>query len=492
MADFTLTPSIRGPAVSRVPMIAIAAIAALAMLWVLDGGSMLPLLAILGAAGVVGLIWSAAITRKHPEWLIVALLLTPELIAVEALQGPVRQLIHFGLIFLFCVPLLPAVIRAGILKQGGFRLYLIFFGWSALTIIWSLAPAYSTGRLIESVVLFGALGWIAFNVNDEADFYKMLGHYLIACGIVVAMMSVSALVLPRSLTWAIPDLSSDGMERFKSVFSGPNEVGSVMLFTVGPSILYWNQVTGLKKTLLAMMIAIAVGGGALADSRTPFVGLVLGCVLYVVWKYRFRGVLALGLLAVIGIVMAPIFGKNLGDYLQRGDVTTLTGRTELWSFVIGAIKAKPILGYGYQTAGAIFGSRYFPIWWGPWDQGPQSSVHNEYLNHMVGVGIPATILWLFILVRPWISIFREKEDPWNLKAAAFLIALPILMQSLTEAAIGDFAGLPGVTFGLFWVLAERFRIMMIAGRETERIENEARIPPGAMALRPLRVGNRIS
>jgi O-antigen ligase len=306
------------------------------------------------------------------------------------------------------------------------------------------------------------------------------------------MMSVSAIVLPRSLTWAIPDLAADGVERFKSVFSGPNEVGSVMLFTVGASILYWNQVTGLKKAMLALMIAIAVGCGALADSRTPFVGLALGGVLYVVWKYRTRGVLALGLLAVIGIVVAPIFGKNLGDYFARGDVTTLTGRTELWHFVIGAIKANPILGYGYQTAGAIFGSRYFPIWWGPWDQGPQSSIHNEYLNHMVGVGIPATILWLYILLRPWISIFRMKEDPWNLKGAALLIALPILMQSLTEAAIGDFAGLPGVTIGLFWAIAEKYRIKVIADRETERVENEARVPRGAMAMRHLRIGNRAS
>jgi O-antigen ligase len=492
MADFTLTPSIRSPAASRAPMIVVGVVATFAMLWLLDGGSTLPLLAILGIAGIVCLIWAERVTRKRPEWLIVALLLTPELIAIDAFEGPIRQFVHFGLIFLFCVPLVPTMVRSGLLKRGGFRLYLIFFGWSALTVIWSLAPAYSVGRLAESVVLFAALGSIAASLSQAEDFDKVLGHYLIACAVVVAVMVASAILLPRSITWAVPVLAADGVERFKSVFSGPNEVGGVMLFTVGPAILYWNKVTGFRKTLLAMMIVLAVGCTALADSRSPFIGLGAGCVLYVFWQYRLRGVLALGLLAIIGIAMAPLFGKNLGDYLQRGDVTTLTGRTELWQFVIASIKAKPLIGYGYQTAGAIFGSKYFPIWWGPWDLGPQSSVHNEYLNHMVGVGIPATILWIFIIVRPWVSIFREKEDPWNLKAAAFLIAVPLLIDSLTEAAIGDFAGLPGVTFGLFWVAAERYRVMMIARRETERLDNEARMPRGAMALQPLRVGNRVS
>ena len=473
-------------------MIAIGVISALAMLWLLDGGSTLPLLVIVGTVGAVGLIWVAGFTRKRPEWLIVALLLIPEIIAIEALQGPVRQLLHFGLIFLFCIPLLPSAIRSGILKLGGFRLYLIFFAWSALTITWSLAPAYSTGRLLESVVLFAALGWIAFGLQEPADFYMVLGHYLIACSVFIAVMAVSAVLLPRSITWAVPVLADDGMERFRSVFSSPNEVGSVMLFTVGPAILYWRKVTGLKKIMLAGMIAIAVGCAALADSRTPFVALGTGCLLYVLWEYRFRGFLALSGLAVIGIVMAPLFGKDLGEYFQRGDVTTLTGRTELWQFVISAIKARPILGYGYQTAGAIFSSKYFPIWWGPWDQGPQSSIHNEYLNHAAGVGIPATMLWIFIIVRPWISIFWEKEDPWNLKAAALLIAIPLLMQNLTEAAIGDFAGLPGVTFGLFWVVAEKYRVMMIARRRTERLENETRLPRGAMALHPLRIGNRVN
>ncbi|HXN87407.1 MAG TPA: O-antigen ligase family protein [Candidatus Binataceae bacterium] len=493
MADFTLTPSIRAPSVSRVPMISIGVVAALAMVWILDGGSLIPFLVILGAAGLVGLIWAAGFTRSRPEWLIVALLLTPELIAINAFEGPMRQVLHFGLIFLFCIPMVPTMVRSGLLKQGGFRLYLIFFAWSGLTVIWSLAPAYSIGRLAESVVLFAALGSIALKVNQPRDFDKVLGHYLIACAVVVAMMGASAVLLPRSITWAVPVLAADGVERFKSVFSGPNEVGGVMLFTVGPAILYWNKVSRFKKILLAVMMAIAVGCTALADSRSPFVGLGAGCLGYVLWRYRLRGVLVLGVLGVLGIGVALLFGKNLvADYVQRGDVTTLTGRTELWQFVIASIKANPIMGYGYQTAGAIFGSKYFPIWWGPWDLGPQSSIHNEYLNHMVGVGVPATILWVFIIVRPWVSIFREKEDPWHLKAATFLIAIPLLIDSLTEAAIGDFAGLPGVTFGLFWVIAERYRIMMIARREAERVENEALVPSGIMAVRPLRVGNRVS
>jgi O-antigen ligase len=164
------------------------------------------------------------------------------------------------------------------------------------------------------------------------------------------------------------------------------------------------------------------------------------------------------------------------------DVGTLTGRTDIWNFVIQQIKDRPILGYGYAVSGAIFQSSYFPIWWGPWDLGPHSSLHNGYLDHAVGVGIPATLFWLFIILEPWVFVFRRSGDSWNFKAIFFLIVIPILINNFSEALLGDFTDSVGLLFGLVWALGERYRMLALQRADTIRAETLATLPGPLIAL----------
>ncbi|MGH9645628.1 MAG: O-antigen ligase family protein, partial [Bryobacteraceae bacterium] len=211
--------------------------------------------------------------------------------------------------------------------------------------------------------------------------------------------------------------------------------------------------------------------------------LAVGVTLYSVWRWRVRGVLLLAAgAAALGVAFIIYAHGDLAAYTRRGDVATLTGRTDIWGFVVQQIKSRPMSGYGYAVSGAIFQSPYFPIWWGPWDLGPHSSLHNGYLDHAVGVGIPATLLWLFIILRPWVFVFRQPANTWNLKAIFLLIVIPILINNLTEEILGDFTDSVGVLFGLAWALGERYRLLAMQRVETERVEALARLPRAVAAL----------
>lgn len=221
-------------------------------------------------------------------------------------------------------------------------------------------------------------------------------------------------------------------------------------------------------------------------SRFFSVALAGGIALYVVWRYRAKGILLFIAAGVVGIAAMPIFGRDIGDYFTRGNVTTLTGRTEMWQFVVHAIEDHPLRGYGYEVAGALLMSKYFPVWYGPWDLGPASSVHNGYLSHAAGVGIPATLFWLFITLRPWFFLFRQKEDPWNLKPVMLLVVIPLLIHNLTEAALGDFLGAEGLLFGLVFVIGERYRLFALEQAEAARQESLARMPRGRAVFRAMK------
>ena len=401
-------------------------------------------------------------TAASPQSLICTLALIELFTGAWFLSGAARAVLHYGMVALFCLPLLPAAWRNRTFARGGFGLYSCYFLWAGMTVLYSLAPDFSAGRLLDSLLIFGALSLIVSRINRREEIQGLLMSLLLGCAIVTGGLALSGLVLPKSVTWIVPTDSSGDVIRFVGIFNGPNAVGELMLVTVGCAAVLWPSTRGRGRLLLAGVIAVALGAAGLADSRTPFIALAVGGGCYLVWKYRARAVVVM-LVIVLAASMAH-FNTSDEGYFARGDVGTLTGRTEIWRFAAGQIEDHPVLGYGYEVAGAIFDSRYFPLWWGPWDEGPHSSLHNGYIDRAVGVGVPAMLLWLFIVLRPWYDVLRRREDPWGLKPVAFWIVIPMLVHNLTEASITDFTSIIGLGFGLVWAIAERARMLWRAGR----------------------------
>ncbi len=476
LVDAPETPR-RGLILAGVVVVAILA------MYLLNGGSRLPVLAVAGLIAAYVVYKAAAVTRIDRQWLIVPLVMLSIFINSFFLQGAPRAAVHYGLVILLCTPCVPFVWREGIFRRGGFQLYCIYFVWALITVTYSLAPEFSILRLTDAVLLFCAVSAIAYGVNEPDDLTRLIERFLIGCGVFVVILAFAAVALPRSVTWDVPELYTvnQQVERFRGLLNSPNDVGVLMLSVVGPTMAFWNRFEKRKRKWFAGLAMLALAEGALADSRTPFIALAIGCVVYVLWRYRLRGILLLAGAGVAAIAVMPIFGHDISEYTGRGDVTTLTGRTEMWAYVVQEIRNHPISGYGYEVAGAIFKSKYFPIWYGPWDEGSQSSLHNGYLNHAIGVGVPATLFWLFIVLRPWWFAMRQKEDPWNLKPMFLLIVVPCLIHNMSEASVLDFLGVIGLLFGVAWAVAERYRLYAMERAETERQRVLDQMPP-AVAL----------
>ena len=470
-----------------------------AALMVLVGGSYLPILGLAGIAGIAGLCLSVAYTSKHHDWVILPVILTFALISFSVFGDFVRAPLHYGLLALFCLPLIPCALRSGALKVGGFKLYMCYLGFAGFSIIYSIAPAYSLARFLEATIVMLALVAVSTDLNTADDVDRLLSHYFVGCAIVTALMMISLLVLPRSLSWVSPEASIepdvlkqmhlmgvtiDGIERFQSLFSGPNDVGAFMLVTVGVGMVRWKETKGWARLFVAGTIACSLLCAALADSRSPFIAILVGSGLYTIWRFGLRGIIFMAACAgAVGVALL-LAGFDFSGYLNRGDVTTLTGRTEMWGFVLRSIADHPVLGFGYEVGGAIFDNRFFPLWWGPWDQGPHVSVHNGYLAHAVGVGIPVTIFWLYIMLSPWVFILRRSDDTWRLKPLFFLVLVPILIHNLSEVMADDATGTVGFLFGLLWVIAERYHVTAASKVRLDAAQRLAKMPRAVAALQP--------
>jgi len=261
--------------------------------------------------------------------------------------------------------------------------------------------------------------------------------------------------MSQDLVWDVEEMT--GLVRFRGIYGSPNSIGELALGTIAVAMVVWKTTGGWKRWALAAQIAVAFGSCLLADSRSPFVALAVGGLLYLVWRYRFRAVPIILVVGAVGFLMVTQLDP---EYLTRGDVTSLTGRTDIWNFAIEKIRQRPLLGYGFEVEGQIMQARDFPIWWGPWEEGPRSSLHSNYLSKAVSIGIPALIFWVFFFMRPWLSLLWRKDDPWNLKQLFFLIVVPFLVLNFTESTVGDCRYAVGMIATLCWALAERQRLTM--------------------------------
>jgi O-antigen ligase len=452
-------------------VLASAVAVSLAVIFLINLGEFPYRIAVAAAFAVV--CWAASYAKRHREWVPFALVLIQWVPATAYLDDDVRALIHYGLYALFCIPLCPIAWRSGLLGQGGFRHYLVYFGWALLTVTYSLAPEYSFARLCASVTVFLSLVAIASEVTDEEGVIRLFRYTLFGYGAMLALVAVSAVVLPKMITWsasglAYPwntDFTDVGeLPRFRSIFYAPNEVGELMLPTAASVLLCWRSSRN-ERWLLLLLTFFAMFFAALADSRSPFLAMAVGGAAYLIWKKKFSGVMICAAIALATLAISSLIDS---EHLWRG-AETLTGRTDIWPFELGRIAARPILGYGYEVEGEIFKSKYFPVWWGPFDFGPHSSLHNSYLSRAIGVGIPFTLFWLFFALRPWIILFRQTGDPWNLKPVALFVVLPLLLMSLVESNVTDGAAPSGEFLLLAWTLAERRRVMSIAQAARARV-----------------------
>jgi O-antigen ligase len=433
------------------------------------------------AAGAILIVWAARRVQANGAHLLCALLLIEELSGATfiPLTSDQLYLVRYPFLIAFCGASVWTAFRNSEILQGGFLDYLIYLGLGVVSITYSLLPSYSTARISAAILMFMGIVRIARAVANRKDIEKLLSWYLVGTGIVWLVILFSMVFMSRDLVWDVEEMT--GVVRLRGIYGSPNQIGEIALATMGVGLVIWNSVSGWKRTLLAAQMGTAFVLAGLADSRSPFVGLAVGGLLYLVWRYRLRAVPIILALGMVGYVLVAQLDP---EYFDRGDVTSLTGRTDIWKFAIEKIKQRPLLGYGFEVEGEIMKARDFSIWWGPWEEGPRSSLHSNYLSKAVSLGIPALVFWVFFFMRPWLALLRRKDDPWNLKPLFFLVVVPVLLLDFTEGTAGDCRFAVGMIATLCWALAERQRLAMLHRRPA--LVSEQSVMPAMPLLR--RVG----
>jgi O-antigen ligase len=260
-----------------------------------------------------------------------------------------------------------------------------------LSSLWSIDPQVSARRgLLYIFFVIGLIG-VASNLSGD-EFLRLLGEVCF----VAAVLSVGLMLVYPAIA-LMPDGALRGVFSHKSVLGQAMATGALLS-------LYRIRMGGGQKLLGIVMLAIFTMATFLARSTTSLLTIVALCVAEGIIALMRRGgaskFLGFGLILVVMPIL--VIGVAFPDPLLEilGKDPTLTGRSDLWGYVIQAITQKPILGWGllafWTSSNPLADAISDVLGWTV----PQA--HNGLLEILLEVGLIGTVFFMALLVRNFV------------------------------------------------------------------------------------------
>lgn len=310
----------------------------------------------------------------------------------------------------------------------------------ALSALWSPTPLYT----VQSAVAYGWMllfGVAAATVLDER---QLLQAVALGTGLIVLP---SLALSPFTLSLAPPSPGSTGEpDRLRGLTDHPipmAEVSALFTFAVAALALRARRGGRLMLWLLALAgIATAI----LTQSRLPPMAMIASVLAFL--AYRRGGALLMVptvTIAVGGVLLLESMGgfaamlpPDLLSLVSRSghsvEILSLSGRLEIWPYVVGRIAEAPILGHGAASGMELF--KGFMRW-------KITHAHNLYLQSLLYLGVVGFGLLMGVLLCQ-LRVFLLAPSP-----VRDILLLYVVLKGLTEQSI--LSNMPSGTVAVWMV-----------------------------------------
>ena len=308
-------------------------------------------------------------------------------------------------------------------------------GFLCLSALWSLNPAASfRDGIIYLYVILGVIGIARAMGADE------FMHLLSWCCFLSAIASILLLVVSPSsahMVASYEDRVSGGEGDFIGIFPHKNFLGQVMA-TGALATLHGIRVARRRYLGKLCMLFVFVGMAYASKSTAALLAALLFCGISGFDSLMRTGGVARVTGVILAVLLAPalILGLAAPDtFLELiGKDPTLTGRTEIWGYVIQDIWMKPWLGWGYFGFWQLTNPAALEIAIAMHWTVPQA--HNGLLECLLNVGVLGTGLFAFILIRTIVLAVRCLRTPErSLAISTISCCLGILLLGVSETVL---------------------------------------------------------
>jgi exopolysaccharide production protein ExoQ len=301
---------------------------------------------------------------------------------------------------------------------------------------WSVDPGATARGGIQ--YFFFLLGLIGAAENLEGDDFMDL---------LASVCFVSALACLILILFAPGYVFGEETGEFRGIFSQKNILGQAM--AVG-ALACLHSIRANKRSWLSgmSMFFVITFVALMSASTTSTLAILLFWVVGVVTSLLQRGggarILGVFLLALL-LLVAPVAAFSPETlYGLIGKDPTLTGRTEIWGYIIPYIYQRPLLGWGY---GAFWSTQNLAAWeiantihW----YAPEA--HNGVLEILLSGGLIGAVWFIYLLVRTFRLALRCLRFDSAMAITCFSICAGIIVEGVSEQVLLYVSGLSGVFF----------------------------------------------
>ncbi len=370
---------------------------------------------------------------------------------------------------LWCSALLIAFISTrgfvASLFQGDIKWLTIFSLLALGSTAYSLTPAFTFGGGVAAVSYCAISVCAATHLTRQQILYSLLVGMSIMLVISLAMFAMGL---------GMTALETGPAIRLAGIAGSPNGLGrtaSLAILVVG--VLVVAHRLPIYSWRCVIPTGLAVSCLVLSDSRTSTLALIAAFGFYLLRRRpvsAFIVAVAAGFTSLVLLNM-DVPWQELMRYVTRtgriSEMTTLTGRTDIWYATWNAFLERPLLGYGYGSTKILLPEVYRNFW-----GFTVSQAHNLYLQTLVTTGVVGLALVLMAFLRQIIGYITHPQ-PFSAFVVIYMMA-----YGLTEP--GPIATSPNIlTF--VWALSlcwDRVREDSSADAE---MKNYRRLPKSRVA-----------
>ena len=297
--------------------------------------------------------------------------------------------------------------------------------------LWSLNPATSSRvAVIYLYVMLGAIG-VARTIHAD-DFMYLLSW----CCFLSAIASLFLVIAFPGVAFSPFSVGDEGHD-FIGIFTHKNFLGQVMA-SGALATLHGIRVARRRYLGKLCMLFVFVGMAYASKSTAALLVSLVFCGISgfdSLWRKggaaRLTGVILAVFLAPV-LIVAVVAPDTFLELI--GKDPTLTGRTEIWAYVIQDIWMKPWLGWGYFGFWSMSNPAAVEIsdavrWTVP-------HAHNGLLECLLNVGVLGTALFAFILIRTIVLAVRCLRTPERaLAISTITCCVGILLVGVSETVL---------------------------------------------------------
>jgi exopolysaccharide production protein ExoQ len=342
------------------------------------------------------------------------------------------------------------------------------------SVLWSVEPSMTLTRSIAySFLIVGAMG-----VVEILDTEEVMGLVASIGGLSAALSLVLLFVHPNAVKMA---------DDFIGLFSQKNVLGQAMAVGVLAG-LHGIRVGSRRRFRYICVVVLCAFVAFLSKSTTSLIAIFVFFTLHFLGILYIKGAAhrALSIFLAIALIPTSILLLMNGDLIFSflGKDPSLTGRTDLWRYVIDYVYERPLLGWGFSAFWTASNPR-------PWEISSAlgwyaNEAHNGMLQLLLDVGFVGAPLFLFLWMRNLVMAVKCMNGPApEIGVSSLLLVVAILLIGVTEQVLVTVDGLT-VLFFLLGFMCETKLALRRSGsipahraNQSLRFARQARSPPVA-------------